>query len=419
MRLTSTIPRSVVLLLCILSLHPGAGKAQSLRRNFQNIERFEVGVLDTTIYLANKFVIPSSEIIYGDSIRLSPREDYDLHYSEGILVLRTKHSLDSLRGKSTILIYYNSLPFSFRTSYSHRTFSILQDSTARRSGRIPTSSTVSTFGNIFGDELQKSGSIFRGFSVGSNRELTLNSGFRLQFAGKLSSDVEILAALTDENTPIQPEGNTQTLQELDKVFVEIRGTDYEATLGDFYLDMTGGEFGTLSRKLQGAKGGGSYSSKGATASATVIGASARGKYNSNQFAGIEGVQGPYRLVGKNQERNIIVIAGTEKVYVDGMQMIRGETNDYAIDYASSEITFSSKRLVTSASRIVVDFQYTDRAYTRNFFAAEGKTNLFSEAVSLSVSYAREGDDQNAPIDISLSDSDKQILASAGSTIASR
>ena len=208
--------------------------------------------------------------------------------------------------------------------------------------------------------------------------MSLNSGFRLQFSGKLSSDVEILAALTDENTPIQPEGNTQTIQELDNVYVQIKSANYEATLGDFYLDMADGEFGKLSRKLEGAKGTANFSSNELTGSVTVTGATSRGKFNTNQFAGIEGVQGPYQLYGKNNENNIVVIAGTEKVYIDGERWYRGEANDYAIDYTSSQITFSSKRLITGISRIVVDFQYSDQAYTRNFFSVEADAKTFSE-----------------------------------------
>ena len=359
--------------------------------------------------------MPNSETVYLDSVKIKQGVDYVIDNSTGRITLTLKKEIEFRSKEVNIYVQYNFLPFLFQSSYRHKNYTLRQDSISHRAMIVTTN--VSPLSNIFGNELQKSGSIFRGFSVGSNRDLTLNSGFRLQFAGKLSSDVEILAALTDENTPIQPEGNTQTLQELDKVFVDVKGNGYEATLGDFYLDLLGSDFGSLSRKLQGAKGTAYYSTGALSNSGTVIGATSRGKFNTNQFAGIEGVQGPYRLFGKNNERNIIIIAGTEKVYVDGNLMLRGETNDYAIDYASCEIVFSSKRLITSASRVVVDFQYTDRAYTRNFFAVQTTSQTIYDDVKLSIVYAREGDDPNAPIDLSLSDNDKVILQQSGSTIA--
>ncbi len=73
-------------------------------------------------------------------------------------------------------------------------------------------------------------------------------------SGNITDDLQLVAALTDENSPIQPEGTTQTLQDVDKVFIELRGNNVRATLGDFDLNLTGTEFGILSRKLEGAEG---------------------------------------------------------------------------------------------------------------------------------------------------------------------
>src|SRR4030095_2496795 len=171
--------------------------------------------------------------------------------------------------------------------------------------------------------------------------------------GKLSKDIDIVAALTDESTPVQPEGNTQKLQEVDNVFVELRTSNVTTTLGDIDVHFAGSEFFNFSKKLQGAKGLAEY---GKT-SLFISGALSRGKFNSNSFTGIDGVQGPYRLIGAENEVNIVVIAGSERVYLDGVLMIRGETNDYTIDYSSGQVTFSNTRLITNASRIVVDFEY--------------------------------------------------------------
>ena len=402
---------SVAFLLVILT---GAAKGQTITSIAPALEQHRIVQSDTTLQLSHHIVLPGSETVYLDSIKLDPVLDYAVDYATGNVHLALQRKMDFKSYKYVITIFYNFLPFSFQSVYRHKSYAVRRDSiTNRTATTVSNASSSAPFDNIFGNDLQKSGSIYRGFTVGTNNSLALNSGFRLQFSGKLSSDVEILAALTDENTPIQPEGNTQTIQELDNVFVQIKSTNYEATLGDFYLDMTDGEFGRLSRKLEGAKGTANFSSDGISGSVSVTGATSRGKFNTNQFAGIEGVQGPYQLYGKNNENNIVVIAGTEKVYIDGILMVRGEANDYAIDYTSSQITFSSKRLITSISRIVVDFQYTDQAYTRNFFAVEADAKTLSDAVKFSIMYAQEGDDQNSPIDISLSDSDKTLLAQSG------
>src|SRR5690606_6005003 len=103
----------------------------------------------------------------------------------------------------------------------------------------------------------------------------------------------------------------------------------------------------------------------------------------------------------------------EKVFLDGVEMRRGEGNDYVIEYANAEITFTPNRLITSASRITVDFEYTDRRFTRNFFGAGSEGKFFDDQLAVQFQYLREGDDQDAPIDISLSDEDKNILYAAG------
>ena len=107
---------------------------------------------------------------------------------------------------------------------------------------------------IFGSRIEKSGTLVRGFTVGTTKDFTLNSGLRLQLSGKLSDEIEVVAALTDENTPIQPEGNTERLDELDKVFIQIKHPNATGTFGDYQLIRKQGEFGVMDRKLQGLMG---------------------------------------------------------------------------------------------------------------------------------------------------------------------
>lgn len=249
----------------------------------------------------------------------------------------------------------------------------------------------------------------RGFTFGTNKDLSLQSGLKLQLSGKLSDDIEIVAALSDESTPIQPEGNTERLDEIDKVFIQITHPNAKAVFGDYDLNSYRGEFGKLSRKLQGLYG----EAKVGEFTGYFSVASSRGRFNTNSFAGIEGVQGPYRLTGINGERDIIIIAGSERVFLNGEEMKRGENNDYTIDYSAGELVFTTKRVITSSSRINIDFEYSDRKYSRNFFSAGTDGAFFGSKLKYSLQFVQESDDKDNPIDFSLSDSDKEILRSAG------
>jgi hypothetical protein len=257
--------------------------------------------------------------------------------------------------------------------------------------------------------MQKSGTIVRGFTVGTTKDFSLNSGFRCNYREGFPKILKLLLHLTDENTPIQPEGNTERLEELDKVFIQVKHPNVVGTFGDYQVKQRSGEFGVIDRKLQGLMG--EFSVNGVNGYVSI--ANSRGKFNSNSFNGSDGVQGPYRLSGINNERDIIIIAGTEKVFLDGIEMIRGENNDYTIEYSNATITFTPNRLITSASRINIDFEYTDRQFARSFFGAGTAAKLFNDNLQIKAQYMREGDDQDSPIDISLSEDDKNTLSLAG------
>jgi hypothetical protein len=264
-----------------------------------------------------------------------------------------------------------------------------------------------------GSRLQKSGSIVRGVRVGNNRDLTLNSGLNLQLSGYLTDDIEVVAALTDESTPIQPEGNTQTLREIDKVFIQFKSPWVQGTLGDFNLQYTGSRFADLSRKLQGITLSGNYSSQ--TAGVTV--ATTRGFFHRISLVGREGNQGPYQLTGKNGEREIIVLAGTERIYINGELMVRGENNDYIIEYGSGQITFTNRRLITSESRIEIDFEYYPalQKYTRNVYSGMAGGNVAGGLLHYDIRYYQEEDDPTKILEAEgiLTDAEKAVLAEAG------
>ncbi len=361
---------------------------------------------DNNYKISKLSIIPFSETIYLGK-KILNKNEYKISYSTGEFSLAKDLKYSDF---DTLIITYQTFRLSLNKEYKKRSLVYkYSESTKDTIKVIQSESPGFTAESIFGSGIERSGTLVRGFTIGTNRDLSLNSGFRLQLSGKLSDEIELVAALTDENTPIQPEGNTERLDELDKVFIQIKHPRAAGTFGDYQLEKRFGEFGVINRKLQGLLGEYNYGNEKAYFSI----ASSRGKFTTNNFLGQDGVQGPYRLSGVNNEPNIIVIAGTEKVYVDGIRMKRGERNDYVIEYSNAQITFTPNKLITSASRISVDFEYTDRRFARTFLGTGVETKLFNDKLGIKFQYLKEGDDENAPIDISLSDSDKAILRNAG------
>ena len=101
--------------------------------------------------------------------------------------------------------------------------------------------------------LKRTGSITRGVLAGTNRDVAVESGLRVQVEGEVAKGVRVEAALSDENTPILAEGTTQRLSEFDKLYLNVTTKATEVRLGDVDLAVEGTELARLSRKVQGGQ----------------------------------------------------------------------------------------------------------------------------------------------------------------------
>ncbi len=262
--------------------------------------------------------------------------------------------------------------------------------------------------------LDYNGNYTRGLSFGNNQNLVLNSQFNLQMGGTLG-DLEILAAITDNNIPLQPEGNTQQLREFDRIFIQVAKDRTKLIAGDYELAKPNGYFMNYFKKLQGATFSRQWAGKKLeignwkleTRASTAI---ARGKFARNTLAAQEGNQGPYRLEGAEGERFIIVLSGTEKVFVDGKLQVRGLDADYVIDYNAGHVTFTNRRLITKDSRIVVEFDYNTQDYQRSLYALNNEWQGEKYRFYLHTYSEQDG---KQPIDDDFSQTELEVLRNAG------
>jgi hypothetical protein len=354
-------------------------------------------------FLPDSLIIDRSEQVFLDGEAVPPSL-YKFDYLDG--EIRFRHIVSE---NTQIRIVYNVSPYDLPQTVYHRQLRTRVENapTGTSSPRVRQRETMGE--RDYAAELQKNGSITRGVTVGNNRGLKVNSSLNLNVSGQIAEQVEVVAALTDQSTPIQPEGTTQNLQEIDKVFVKLRSPHLSATLGDYQLELSETQFARYRRKLQGAMGEAHYD----RFDLKVSGAVSRGKFRSQQIQGREGFQGPYQLKGEQGQIAIIVLAGTERVYVDGEEMVRGENNDYIIDYAAAQITFSRRRLITGDSRIVVDFQYSDEQFRRHLYTARTRGRLWQDRIQIGAALIHEADDKNNPLDVSVTDERLQVLREAG------
>jgi hypothetical protein len=261
--------------------------------------------------------------------------------------------------------------------------------------------------------LQISGSKTVQVSSGNRREMTVDQNLRLNIVGQLTRDISVRAFLSDDNLPVVPEGNTEELRDIDKVLVEMTAPRWKATLGDFVARREGSTFGNYRRKLQGF----SLQARPGPGQVEVLAGSPRGLYRTLQIRGQEANQGPYYLGGGSGGDNLFIVAGSERVTLDGELLTRGQDRDYIIDYVRGTVTFTYRRLITSESTIVVEFEEGEGPYGRTVVGAGAGADFTLPGVDLpgrfSARIIKEEDDPSRLRTGELADEDQDILAGAG------
>ncbi len=237
------------------------------------------------------------------------------------------------------------------------------------------------------------GSFGRGLRFGNSQNLVLDSRLDLQLNGDLGGGLTVAAVVSDQNIPLQPEGNTVQLQEFDKLFVTVSKDKHSLTAGDYSLRSQQGHFLRFDKNLQGLNY--NFGAPGDSTRSSLGAAAARGQFNRTQLSVDDGNQGPYRLSGQRGEPFVIVLAGTERVYLDGKLLVRGIDQDYVIDYNRGELTFMPRILINRFQRILVEYEYVDQDYLRTLVTAEtshqaGRWTFYSQGLQQQDGLRRTG-----------------------------
>ena len=364
-------------------------------------------------FRSKKFIV-SKDTIRFDSVPINPQNfkvlsnqkilyptEYQILYDEALLVI------SSLKYPKITIEYFRFPTFITKTySPFDKNFIVPNNSNTGQLYSLTTNKKASEL-KLF-DGLKTSGYINRGITSGNNQSTVANSSMDINIEGKISDKVTIRANIFDTNIPLQENGYSQSITDFDRIFIELSSKNWRVKAGDVSLKNENSYFLAFEKQVSGLEVAASINDN---TNIAASGAIVRGQFSAYKFVGVEGNQGPYKIFGPNNEPNFVIIAGSEKVFVNGSKITKGINDDYLIDYNIGEIRFNTTFPITNDMRIRVEFQFSNRNFTR--FVSYEKAEYKTDKIELSGYFYNENDVKNQPIQVNLTAAQKQILANAG------
>jgi hypothetical protein len=397
-------PRSLIVCILVFSGICSYGQTPRVSTPWSNLRQKWIPVTADTVQLDSLSIIPQT--LFVQSVADSM---YEVDWVNARMVWKHKPVFEK------VAVKYRVFRTRFNAGLQHMVYDSVMNNFVGQPF-VPNYGTAQNdrffnFGNI-----NYNGSFGRGISFGNSQDAVVTSNLNLQINGYLADSIEIAAAITDNNIPIQPDGTTQQLNEFDRIFLQFRKSNWQLSLGDIDIRQNQSYFLSFYKRLQGIAFE-TTTPVGSNVSNHVLlsGSIAKGKFTRNIFQGQEGNQGPYRLTGANNEFFFVVLANTERVFIDGELMQRGEDQDYVINYNTAEIAFTPRRMITKDSRIQVEFEYSDRNYLNSNLYGYNETTI-NDKLKIRLSAFSNADAKNSPMNQTLDPNQKHFLSLIGDSV---
>lgn len=389
-----------------------------------------LGLLSTFKLLAQqgKTILPKSNITV---IKLESSDSIDISFLSivewsTIQIPEISFKIDSAAKKiyfltppfiDSLILTYRSSAITFNQPYFKKSLQQIDSNISFGPSLNYNADATAMKGYVKFNALEYSGSYARSLQVGNSQDVTLNSNFNINLNGYILDSVRVEAAITDNTIPFQADGNTYQLQEFDKLYITFEKNKHKLTVGDLnMINPKDNYFLRYNKRVQGLNFHTGFDvNKKVTNEWDFSGSIAKGQFARNIFNGKEGNQGPYKLTGNNGEIAFVVLAGTEKIYIDGRLLQRGQDRDYIINYNTGEVTFMPRQMITKDKRIQVEFEYQDRNYLNSLFHINDQVKV-GERLHFNFNFYSNQDAKNQPYLQNIGNEERSFLGSIGDSI---
>jgi len=273
------------------------------------------------------------------------------------------------------------------------------------SGAVKPGAVIST-DNDYGN-LSITGYKSFGVSVGELGEVNLEQGLEAVIEGEVREGTMLRAYLSDQGSSI--DGSTREISEFDMMNINLSNRSFNITAGDQFTEWLDGGILSGQKKIVGI----SAEVTPGRASAGAFMSFSGGNHTVQTVRGREGVQGPYYLIGRGEGGIITPVSGTVKVRVNGRDVVEGVDEDFTVDYDIGAVTFNPRVLISLDDFIRVEYEYKAFDYRRTFAGGGASYYTKDSVFSARGIFWSESDDKNNPIEMQLSNREKEILKNSG------
>lgn len=317
--------------------------------NLKIEETFIINDSFSTIYLKKYPVIKNSETLYLYQ-GFVKKEDYFINYEKGFIEIKNLSC---------------SLPCTLRITYFYLPFSYYPLS-------LPLIKKVKVDSFFVIDSTRNDSSQSNSSDIILEGEKEIRLNYHTKEGVNLSQQTNF--SLSSNNDEINVEGSFNSkdkeegflLKELDNSYLKMKTKSISLIIGNQSKEIDFNNFGKFNSQGIGT----SFSQINNYDTLYFHYLTNPFKYEKIQFYGKDFIQGPYYL---KKNKSIKILPNSERVYLDGNLLKRGNNEDYLIDYELGFITFTNRVIITSRNFIEIDFLYEEEIYEKDNYCINFST----------------------------------------------